>query len=92
MPDIQVVITPENATNKAFVVASSNPEIVVVGKDNKCTALAAGEATLTISTEDGDFAAECKVIVKEPVVKVEGVTVEPSEKDVIVGDTFSVGE
>lgn len=92
MPDIQVVIAPENATDKTFSVVSSNPEIVSVGEGNKCTALAPGEATLTITTHDGEFAAECKVTVNAPVVKVEGVTVDPTEKDVTVGDTFRVGE
>lgn len=92
MPDIQVVITPENATNKAYTVISDKPEIVSVDENNKCKAHAAGKAELTFTTEDGGFVAKCVVTVKEPNVPVEEISVDPTEKEVTVGDSFAVGE
>lgn len=87
MADIQVTITPSNATDKTFTVESDHPEIVSVD-GTTCTAVSAGTAVLTIKTTDGNKTATCTVTA----VSVNSVSVDPSTKEVTVGDSFTVGE
>lgn len=91
MIDIRVIFSPENATDKGYTVTSSDPAVVLVAADKvSCSAEGPGEATLTITTTDGGYTAECHVVVKEPVVAVDGVSVDSPENEVTVGDTISV--
>jgi uncharacterized protein YjdB len=92
MPDIQVTVAPADATDKTYTVVSSDPTIVSVDGDGNCSALAAGEATLTITTTDGGFTATCDVTVAAATVAVTGVTVDKTTKDATVGDDFTVGQ
>ena len=48
-------ITPSDANNKNVSFVSSSPEIVSVTSGGLITALKTGEATITITTEDGNF-------------------------------------
>ena len=64
MANIQVTITPSDATDKSFTVESDHPEIVRVD-GTTCTALKAGQAVLTIKTNDGNKTAQCTVTVRE---------------------------
>ncbi|MDE7357481.1 MAG: Ig-like domain-containing protein, partial [Bacteroidales bacterium] len=70
-------VLPENATNKACTWASSNTEVASVSETGVVKALAVGETTITVSTVDGNFTADCKVTVKaapDPAVAVTGVS------------------
>ena len=61
---LTATIVPENATNKNISYTSSDSAITTVTpKLGKITAVAAGEATITVTTEDGAFTAECVVTV-----------------------------
>ncbi len=53
VPNISIV--PDNATNKTYVMESDNPEIVSVEGDT-ITGLAEGQATLTVTCENGKTA------------------------------------
>ena len=56
-------------------VKSDKPEIASVNANGKVTGVAEGEATITVTTEDGDKTATCLVTVEAvPVVAVTGVT------------------
>lgn len=92
MSGIKVVISPENASNKNYVVTSSDPSIVKVNKDNTCEAKSAGEVTLTVTTEDGGFVSECKITVKAPKVNVESVSLDTEAAEIVVGDSVTVSE
>lgn len=94
MANIQVTITPSDATDKSFTVESDHPEIVQVD-GTTCTALKAGQAgqaVLTIKTNDGNKTAQCTVTVREAHKSVSTVSVEPTTKEVTVGDNFTVSE
>ncbi|WGA68560.1 Ig-like domain-containing protein [Escherichia fergusonii] len=91
MAEIQVTITPSDATDKSFTVESDHPEIVSV-EGTTCTAKKAGQAVLTITTNDGSKTAQCTVTVREATKSVSSVSVEPTTKEVNVGDSFTVGE
>lgn len=60
--------TPENPTNKKVTWKSSNDEIVTVSSSGLVTAKAKGEATITVTTEDGNKTDSVVItVVEEPV-------------------------
>lgn len=62
---LTATVSPDNATNKKVVWTSSNTQIVSVD-DGLVTAYMAGEAVITVTTEDGGMTATCDVTVVEP--------------------------
>ena len=54
------VISPEGATNKNVTWSSSNPGVATVA-NGVVTAIAGGSATITVTTEEGEFSASCIV-------------------------------
>lgn len=68
---LTATVAPDDATNQNVTWKSDNPEIVTVDATGKVTGVAIGEATITVTTEDGGKTATCKVAVKVP--DIEGV-------------------
>lgn len=61
---LAATVEPDNADNKNISFISSDLSIATVTpKQGKITAIAVGTATITVTTEDGDFAAICEVTV-----------------------------
>lgn len=60
---LEAVINPENPNDKTVVWSSDNEKIVKVDKNGVVTAVSVGEATVTVTTNDGGFTAECKITV-----------------------------
>ena len=56
-------VYPENATNKNVRWKSSKPLVVKVNDNGKVTALAKGNATITVTTKDGNKKATCSIVV-----------------------------
>jgi uncharacterized protein YjdB len=67
-------VLPENATNKAVTWASSAPQIAAVSSDGLVTGIAAGTATITVSTVDGGLTATCDVAVTPNVISPTSIT------------------
>ena len=66
---LTATVLPESANNKAvhWSVTSAEPEgAVTVDAYGKVTAVKAGTATVTVTTEDGSFTDSCTVTVTEP--------------------------
>jgi uncharacterized protein YjdB len=63
--DLQLTatVTPENATNQGVAWSSSDETVAIVTIDGLVTALKAGTATITVTTESGNFTAICLVTV-----------------------------
>ena len=72
-------IAPSNATNQNLTWTSSKESVATVDNSGLVTAIAAGKATITVTTEDGEFTATCVVTVTEPTAPVEGVYYELTE-------------
>ena len=68
-------VAPADATNPAVTWASSNPGIAAVDEYGKVTAVTAGTATITVTTEDGGKTTSCEVTVIEPPVTDPGIVV-----------------
>jgi hypothetical protein len=56
-------VDPHVALNKKIIYSSSNPEIVTIDSNGIITALSAGEATITATTDDGGYTDTCLVTV-----------------------------
>ena len=54
-------VLPTNATNQTVAWTSSNPEIAIVDTNGKITAVKNGVATITATTQDGNYTAFCEV-------------------------------
>lgn len=62
-------IAPANAANQNVTWESDNAEVATVDEYGKVTAVAEGEATITVTTVDGGFTATCTVTVVAPTTK-----------------------
>ncbi|GHU10808.1 hypothetical protein FACS1894151_10390 [Spirochaetia bacterium] len=86
---LTATITPANATNQTVTWKSSDSSIATVtgtGKQVAVKGLNAGTATITVTTEDGGFTAECAVTVKY--LESISVQTQPTRTEYIVGDPF----
>ncbi|MGE5398535.1 MAG: Ig-like domain-containing protein, partial [Chitinophagales bacterium] len=78
-------VEPSNATNKNVGWSSSRPSIATVDQNGKVTAVALGNATITVITEDGGYTADCYVTVSKNVPVTE-VTVSPATLTIAPGN------
>lgn len=60
---LTTTITPGNATDQNITWSSDNADVATVDKNGVVTAVSAGRATITATTEDGGFTASCVVTV-----------------------------
>ena len=74
---LTATVKPDNADNRKVTWSSDKTEVATVGGDGRVTAVKAGEATVTVTTEAGGKTATCTVMVKAKVVPVTGVDVKP---------------
>ena len=74
---LTATVTPENATNKNVTWGSSNSLIATVKEDGTVTGVGEGEATITVTTEDGGKKDTCLVKVQRVIKPVTGITIDP---------------
>ena len=84
---LTATVEPSNATNKNVSWSSSDTAVATVASDGTVTAVGAGTATITVTTEDGGKTATCAVTVNAATVPVTGVSLNKSELALIVGQT-----
>lgn len=68
--EIVATISPSNADNKKILWSTSNSSIATVN-EGKVTAIKAGTATITATSDDGGFVGVCEVCVKAPFIIVD---------------------
>ena len=80
-------VAPEDADDQTVTWSSSDESVASVDANGKVTAVHAGTATITVTTTDGSFTAECTVTVKEAgsTVLVTGVELDKEEITLRVG-------
>lgn len=61
---LTATVNPEDAANKNVIWTSSNPDVATV-ENGVVTAVGAGTATITVTTEDGEYTAVCTVTCTE---------------------------
>ena len=82
--DLTATITPSNAENQKVRWSSSDASVATV-TDGKVTALKAGNATITVTTEDGGKTATCAVKVDAKVYPVTSVSLDKTTCELTVG-------
>ncbi len=65
---LNVTVSPSNATNKAFNIGSSSSRVASVSKEGYVTAIGEGECEIIATTVDGSYQAICFVNVSNPVI------------------------
>jgi uncharacterized protein YjdB len=79
-------VLPSNAANKTVTWSSSAPGIATV-TNGMITGIAAGNANITVKTEDGGFTATCAVNVSATIVQPTRITLNKTILNLGVGDT-----
>lgn len=59
-------VLPNDASNKAVTWSSSNQSVATVSSNGVVTAVGAGNATITVTTVDGGFTAQCSATISDP--------------------------
>lgn len=61
--ELEATVTPNDATNKSVTWSSSNENVATVDSNGVVSGVASGNATITVTTTDGGFTAQCSVSV-----------------------------
>ena len=86
---MKLSIYPENATEKEVFWVSDNPAVVTVDQTGLVSAIADGNATVTVFSADGNHSSSCKIEIRDNVVKVAGIGFRISETTLTVGASES---
>ncbi|HOO70678.1 MAG TPA: Ig domain-containing protein [Spirochaetota bacterium] len=78
-------ITPENASNKNVTWSSDDSGVASV-TDGLVTGVSEGSTTIYVTTDDGDYSAECDVTVTQPIA-VTGVSLNTTSASIAISDT-----
>ena len=82
---LTATVTPTDATDKTVTWSTSNSSVATVNSSGLVTGVAVGEATITVTTYDGGFTANCALTVTPSTIPVTGVSLSPSIATVSIG-------
>jgi uncharacterized protein YjdB len=85
---IVAIVLPSDATNKNVTWQSSNTAVATVDNMGLVTGKSAGLASITCTTEDGDFTATCEVAVNATLITV--ITLNVTERVMEKGAQFQL--
>lgn len=78
---LTATVLPSNATNKTVSWSSSNASVATVNSSGLVTAIAAGSATITVTTQDGNKTATSIITVNAPTSAVYNIYTESGTND-----------
>ena len=84
---LTATISPDDATNQNVVWSSSNSNVASVDSEGKVTAVEAGSAIITATTEDGGKTATCEITV---IAKVSGISLNKTSVTITEGDSLTL--
>ena len=87
---LKATVFPTDAANKEVTWASDKSDIATVDNNGKVKGVKEGEATITVTTKDGNKTDKCKVTVTKKPIAVTGVTLSETEKKLKVGEEFTL--
>lgn len=77
-------VLPDEALDKSVTWASADPTVASITENGELKALKTGETTVTVTTTDGAFTAECAVEVLTPMVPVQSVSLDVTELTIML--------
>ncbi len=85
---LTATVLPSNADNKAVTWSTSNPDVAQVDQQGNVSAIAPGNAIITVTTADGGKEATCQVTVTAPPTPVEvtGISIKQTTT-IAIGDS-----
>ena len=86
---LTAIVKPDNATNKNVSWSSTDPSVATVS-DGVVTAIKAGTATITVTTEDGGKIATCEVVVNKKIISVESIRLNYDKISMMVGEVITI--
>ncbi len=84
---LQVTITPPEASNHKIKYISSNPEVATVDEKGNLQAIRSGTTTITVKAEENNVQSQINI---EVYSKVTGIILDQKEIYMQVGDTFQI--
>ena len=87
---LTAIVAPEDATDTSVTWGTSDDGVATVSDSGVVTGVAAGNATITVTTTDGSFTATCAVEVTASTVAVTGVTVSPESDSIAINETLTL--
>ena len=87
---LNVIITPEDATNKNVSYSSNNTSIATVNETGLITAIAEGNAVVSVTAEDGGITADFNVSVNVLKTNVESISLDKSAIALIPGSSETI--
>ncbi len=87
---LSVSFTPSNTTNKTVTWKSNNTAVATVDSTGLVKGIKSGVATITVTSQDGNFTAKCIVNVVTPTVKVTGLKLNKTKTTITVGKTEKI--
>ncbi|MCR4859096.1 MAG: Ig-like domain-containing protein [Bacteroidales bacterium] len=82
---LTATVSPDSAPNKSILWSSSNSAVASVDENGGVTAISAGRAVITATTEEGGKTAACSVTVKNEISY--SLTLSPAEAEIDFGQT-----
>lgn len=84
---LTATVAPENADEKGVVYTTSDAQVATVSESGLVTAVGGGTATITVTTNDGNFTATCTVNVEQIVT---GVVLDVTYVSLTVGESATI--
>ena len=84
---LKATVSPADATNPEVTWESDKTDIATVDSDGKVTAVKAGTATITVSTDDGAKTATCKITVQASNIPVTGISLNLTTLQLTAGNS-----
>ncbi len=84
---LQIEITPKEASNHKLIYSSSNPKVATIDDTGVIQAIKSGETTITVKAEENSVQNQIKINVYS---KVTGIALDQKDIYIAVGDTFKI--
>jgi|GEM_PF-1231618 len=82
---LSATVLPDDATVRKVTWESSDSNVVTIDENGKVTGVAQGSATITVTTVDGGFSAQCEVRVSNEIMLPEEFTLVTDMQDIAAG-------